>query len=455
MKIAIIDADLLDTTRRHRFPNLACMKISGFYKSKGDDVELVLDWKDVKEFITQRDLSDAPETAVTVYDKIFISKVFTDTKMPDHLTVDALRKMPNIEFGGTGFFSDKSPALPHEIEHHKPDYKLYEKWVEKKKESGAKKSALQYFEKYSIGFMTRGCVRQCPFCVNKNSTKVEKHSPVEEFFDEKRPFISLLDDNIFAYRGWRKIFDELQATGKSFKFKQGLDFRLMTQAKADALRTSRYYRDYIFAFDDWSERDLIKKNFDNIWKNYKDNETHKTKFYVLVGFDRNDRYDEEFWIKDMAEAFLRVEFLFEYGAFPYIMRHASASDKTLNVKYRWFYTVLANWCNQIHLMKFKDFEEVYLRNAQSTDKTNEFEKLKNSYSWFKKGINLLFDKSRVPPEELWNNLRNQNKTLTLLSLMVTSRQKNKLYPQLNQLREAIINNKIILTEEEEKYVESL
>ena len=439
MKIAIIDADLLDTTRRHRFPNLACMKISGFYKAQGHDVELVLDWNAVN---------------VVIYDKFFISKVFTDTKMPDHLTIDVLSKMPNLEYGGTGFFFDRAPALPPEIEHHKPDYQLYSKWVEKKKESGAKKSALQYFEKYSIGFATRGCVRQCPFCVNKNSTKVEKHSPIEEFLDEKRPFISLWDDNIFAYRGWRKIFDDLQKTGKLFKFKQGLDFRLLTQAKADALRTSRYYRDYIFAFDDWSERDLIKKNFDNIWKNYNDNETHKTKFYVLVGFDRDGKYDEAFWFKDMEEAFLRVEFLFGYGAFPYIMRHSNASDKKLNPKYRWFYTVLANWCNQIHLMKFKDFEEVYWR-AKNTDKTNEFEKLKNSYSWFRKGINLFFDKSRVPPEELWNNLRNQNKTLTLLSLMVTSRQKNKLYPQLNQLREAIINNKIILSEEEEKYVESL
>lgn len=32
MNIAIIDADLLGSSK-HRFPNLACMKLSGYHKS--------------------------------------------------------------------------------------------------------------------------------------------------------------------------------------------------------------------------------------------------------------------------------------------------------------------------------------------------------------------------------------------------------------------------------------
>lgn len=36
MKIGIIDADLLGR-KKHRFPNLACMKISGYHKEKGDE----------------------------------------------------------------------------------------------------------------------------------------------------------------------------------------------------------------------------------------------------------------------------------------------------------------------------------------------------------------------------------------------------------------------------------
>lgn len=34
MEIAIIDADLIGR-KNHRFPNLACMKLSGWYKQQG------------------------------------------------------------------------------------------------------------------------------------------------------------------------------------------------------------------------------------------------------------------------------------------------------------------------------------------------------------------------------------------------------------------------------------
>ena len=43
MKVAIIDADLIGRWR-HRFPNLACEKISGYWKAKGAEVELKLDY---------------------------------------------------------------------------------------------------------------------------------------------------------------------------------------------------------------------------------------------------------------------------------------------------------------------------------------------------------------------------------------------------------------------------
>lgn len=36
-RIAIIDADLIGR-KRHRFPNLACMKLSGCWKEQGAEV---------------------------------------------------------------------------------------------------------------------------------------------------------------------------------------------------------------------------------------------------------------------------------------------------------------------------------------------------------------------------------------------------------------------------------
>ena len=65
MKIAIIDADLIGR-HKHRFPNLACMKLSGFHKENGDSVELKTDYENL-----------------SVYDCVFISKVFTDTAVPE------------------------------------------------------------------------------------------------------------------------------------------------------------------------------------------------------------------------------------------------------------------------------------------------------------------------------------------------------------------------------------
>ena len=175
MRIAIIDADLIGR-KKHRFPNLACMKLSGYYKSQGHNVVLKTDYQGLDEF-----------------DRIFLSKVFTDTQVPE----DVL-ELGNLECGGTGFYYDKAPKLPDEIEHHMPDYHLYADWVQEKLDAGAKRNEYRFYLDYSIGFLTRGCFRKCQFCVNKNYDRVYPHSPVEEFVDPERKKICLLDDNFLG-----------------------------------------------------------------------------------------------------------------------------------------------------------------------------------------------------------------------------------------------------------------
>lgn len=212
MKIAIIDADLIGRDK-HRFPNLVCMKLSGYYKELGDEVELKTDYEDL-----------------VAYDKVFISKVFTDTPIDEEIL-----KLPNVEYGGTGFFYDKAPKLPDEVEHHMPDYHLYDEWIKERLNEGGKRKDFTYYLDYSIGFMSRGCIRQCSFCVNKNYKSCEVHSHLSEFLDENKPYICLLDDNVLACRDWKSIFEELIATGKKFQFKQGCDERLLTDEKCEIL----------------------------------------------------------------------------------------------------------------------------------------------------------------------------------------------------------------------------
>lgn len=168
MKIAIIDADIVGK-HKHRFPNLACMKISAYHKSLGNNVELVTNYEHLCFF------------NMSLYDKIYISKVFTDTPCPQWIL-----EMPNVEYGGTGFFYDKAPKLPDEIEHIMPDYHLYDDWIKNCIKNGAKENEFTYYLNYSIGFLTRGCFRQCEFCVNKNYKKCETHSNVNEFYDNSR-----------------------------------------------------------------------------------------------------------------------------------------------------------------------------------------------------------------------------------------------------------------------------
>ena len=332
MNVGIIDADLIDK-KKHRFPNLASMKLSGYHKELCDNVSLLLDYNNISDF-----------------DKVYISKVFTDTKVPEDIL-----KLKNVEYGGTGFYYDKAPQLSYEIEHHMPDYHLYDEWVNKQLENGGKRLDFKYYLDYSIGFVTRGCFRQCEFCVNKNQKKVELHSSLEEFVDKSRKKICLLDDNFFGCSKWKDILLQLQATNKPFQFKQGLDERLLTDEKCELLFKSKYDGDYIFAFDNIEDKDVIEKKAYLIRK-YNKNLGQNFKFYVLCGFDRNNKYDLNFWKQDINDTFERIFILSKYNFKPYIMRFEKYKESPLYGTY----VNIACWCNQPSLfnnLSYKQFCE--------------------------------------------------------------------------------------------------
>lgn len=190
-QIAVIDADFIGR-KNHRFPNLCCMKISGYFKSAGYAVELKTNYDGLEK-----------------YQQVYVAKVFSDTPLPDGgglfgSPLDA----PNVIKGGTGFFFDKAQPLPPEIEHHMPDYQLYDGVANHPS-----------YTDYSIGYLTRGCFRHCSFCVNRRSNKVVAHSPLNEFYNPNRKKICLLDDNFFGFDGWRDLLIELRVTDKPFVFK--------------------------------------------------------------------------------------------------------------------------------------------------------------------------------------------------------------------------------------------
>lgn len=358
MQVAIIDADLIGR-KKHRFPNLVCMKLSAYHKKNEDMVILKLDYENLHE-----------------YDKVYISKVFTDTEVPGEpedkteKNCDNIKewyennqflKQKNIIYGGTGFFYENAPSLANEIEHIMPDYHLYDCWVEDRMSHGAKREEFKYYLDYSIGFLTRGCFRKCSFCVNRSKNKAIPASHINEFLDVSRPKICLQDDNFFACAEWKGLMDNLKETGKRFQFKQGLDERLLTVEKVEELFSCKTEGDLIFAFDNIEDREVIEEKLKMIRLLYPDSK--KTlKFYTFVGCDRSNVYDEEFWVQDIFDCFKRIEILMHYKCIPYITRFERYNESP----FRGMYINLARWCNQPSFFKKKSFREFCEANGEKS-----------------------------------------------------------------------------------------
>ena len=333
--IAIIDADLIGK-KRHRFPNLVCMKLSGWHKSQDDNVSLKLDYSRFDDF-----------------DCVYIAKVFTDTAVPS----EVLTKI-NVQYGGTGFFYDKAKPLPPHIEHTMPDYSLYDDWIKAQIDIGKDRREFRYYTDYSVGFLTRGCFRRCGFCVNKNYTTVKKHSPLSEFLDANRKKICLLDDNFLGCADWKNLLLELHATGKPFVFKQGLDERLLDDEKCELLFSSKYDGDYLFAFDNLADREIIEQKI-RLMKKYTNS---VPRFYCLTGFDREDKWDTAFWRRDIGELLQRIEILRRQKCLPYVMRF----NRYVESPYRGFMVSLARWCNQPQFFKKKTLREFAAANGENS-----------------------------------------------------------------------------------------
>ena len=176
-----------------------------------------------------------------------------------------------------------------------------------------------------------------------------QHSPLAEFYDPNRSKICLLDDNFFGCPSWKDMLNELKATKRPFQFKQGLDERLLNDEKCEALFDSRYDGDYIFAFDNIADAELIENKIRLARKYTK----AVMKFYCFTGFDRNDHWDSHFWYQDIFDLLIRIEILMRNRCMPYVMRFA----KYVESPYRGVYITIARWCNQPSFYKKKTLRE--------------------------------------------------------------------------------------------------
>ncbi len=202
MKVALIDVD------GHNFPNLALMKLSAWHKAQGDSVE----WYDP--------LFSRP-------DRIYASKVFTFT--PDFL--DYAAGDPEPIRGGTGY--DPDVKLPDEIERMIPDCSLYPDFPA------------------ALGFLTRGCIRICPWCiVPRKEGTLQVVDDIERVAARRKEVVFL--DNNFLAADEEFVREQLEKAARlkiRIDFNQGLDARLVNPENARLLASCRWVRYIRFSCD--------------------------------------------------------------------------------------------------------------------------------------------------------------------------------------------------------------
>lgn len=255
-KIGLFDVD-------SKIPNLALMKLSTYYKEKNYKTELY-----------------SPILHET-YEKVFASKIF---KFPHHN--DAYIREDMIK-GGQGF--NIYNKLSFRIDHIYPDYDLYDC-------------------NYAMGYITKGCVRDCSWCiVPLMEGNIYAHANLEEFCKDQEK-VKLLDNNILAYKNHLKELKKLRDSGKRFDFNQGLDIRLITPENAKLLHEIKRWKGLRlrFAFDDINLEKTIKKKLEILNKVGISN--GNLQFYMLIGFNTNH-----------LENIKRVEFLKKKGIAIFVM----------------------------------------------------------------------------------------------------------------------------------------
>jgi len=265
LKVRLVDLD-------SKMGSIALMKISSFYKDH--------------DIAWHSPLMDAD------IDKLYISKLFDFTE--DYQYTQGAKQVIK---GGSGY--DITSKLPKEIDIIKTlDYTIYPQID------------------YSLQFYSRGCIRNCPFCIVRQ--KEGNITPVEPMeLNPKGKHIEVLDNNFFANPQWKWAIEDLIKTNQKVNF-HGIDARIMNEEQAYYLNKVKHYKQIHIAWD--NPRDNLISQLQEITKYIK---PYKIMCYVLIGY----------W-STPEEDLYRVEKLRELGIDPFVMPY-DKSDRYQKDFARW------------------------------------------------------------------------------------------------------------------------
>lgn len=283
MHIGLIDID------GGNWPNLSLMKLSAYYKAQGATTELIK----ASEALDGQPL-------FWVLDKIYGAIVFDENK----LIAQRLHQI-GVIVGGSGW--DLEDKLPTEIEQMYPDYSLYP----------------EFTKDTAYGFLTRGCPRQCPFCIvgKKEGAQSVKVADLSQFWSGQK-YIKLLDPNLLACTDHERLLQQLIDSHAWVDFTQGVDARLLNSDNIKLLSKIKTKMIH-FAWD--NANDELTPKMIQIFKKATNLDKRKLRCYVLTNY--NSTIEEDLY---------RIYKLREIGCDPYVMIYNKAkAAKQIRYLQRW------------------------------------------------------------------------------------------------------------------------
>lgn len=221
--------------------NTALMQIASYHRAEGDEVR----WAAPLEYDS--------------FDMLYCSSLFDFT---DKSAVPA-----RAICGGTGF-RIKSELQPW-MASSDLDYSIYPDC------------------KTSYIWFSRGCRRNCPFCVvRRKEGKIRAVKPKN--LNPAGEYITVMDNDFFGASGWGYAVRWLLNTGRAVDIQQGIDIRSITDNQCMWLKDLRHEKQIRFAWDRFADRDEIMAGVERLLKHVK---AWRLMCYVLIGFGSSEAED--------------------------------------------------------------------------------------------------------------------------------------------------------------------
>lgn len=267
MKIKLINVDSI------KIPNLALMQLSTWHKSLGDTVAF-----------------DIPDP-----DRVYISCIFKKNAALAK-GIATYYEDSEVILGGSGL--DLHSTIPEPAQKIKPDYSLFPNM------------------NYSLGFTTRGCIRNCGFCiVPKKEGRLHRWQHISEFHDPQHKHVKLLDNNWYADKDWFFENSNYLIDNKlTVDVTQGMDLRILTEEIAEQLSRLKFENHTLnFAWDNLKDQ---AKVFDGLGiLTNAGIKPHYIQVYVLTGYNTTPEED-----------IYRVNKLRDAGFLAFVMKYKNTPE---------------------------------------------------------------------------------------------------------------------------------